>query len=365
MLPLPIRPDLINRKPYGAPQMKQVLRLNTNENPYEHSSEFAQKTSDLLIEELKKANRYPDRDCIDLRIALAEYLNTEGLENLGYENLWPANGSNEILLQLFQLFGGPGRTAVGFEPSYSMHPIIASLTHTNWVSVPRNSEFELPKKLPTEDLIDASLILVCTPNNPTGNSTPLEFISEIHSATNGVVIVDEAYIEFSEQLSAVSLLSTHPRLAVVRTMSKAFGFAGVRLGYLVGSAELIEAMQLVRLPYHLSSITQATAQFALSQQQALKLTVNQIVSERNRVRSRLMELGMRVFPSDANFLLFGQFLDQKVAWEELVSRGVLVRDVGIPGWLRLTCGTPAENDQFLRAVSELTITNLQVGSSDE
>ena len=350
---LPIRPDLINRKPYGAPQVPNVVRLNTNENPFSHEDEFISEAIQLITAELRHANRYPDRDCVELRSELSIYLNQAHNVNLKKENVWPANGSNEILQQLFQLFGGPGRAALGFEPSYSMHPIIAATTHTNWKSFARDSRFAIDDASLSGEIAEASLVVICTPNNPTGTTTSLKQIENIYYQSSGVVIVDEAYIEFSNGPSAVQLVEDFPRLAVVRTMSKAFGFAGVRLGYLVASPEMIEAIQLVRLPYHLSALTQVTSIAALRYNSELRSNVEKLISERNNIAKAIKELGLVVTPSDANFILFGEFKDQSQIWHQLLERGVLVRDVGIPGWLRVTCGTEDENRKFLTALAEV------------
>lgn len=349
---LPIRPEFADKKPYGAPQFDVPIRLNTNENPFPHNNDFVQKVTNSLASTISSANRYPDRDAIELREKLSSYLAGATGVKLNKEQIWAANGSNEILLQLFQLFGGPDRFALGFEPSYSMHPIISELTHTKWVSLPRTYDFEIEFPENVDLVKNASLVLVCTPNNPSGNVTSLDLISRLHNATDGVVVVDEAYAEFSNRPSAVTLLANHPRLVVVRTMSKAFGFAGVRLGYLAGSVDLVTAIQLVRLPYHLSSITQKTAIAALDTAEELRAKVNELVNERNRMIFALRECGLRVIDSQANFLLFGQFSDPEEVWKFLLERGILIRDVGIFGMLRVTCGSVAENTEFLAAMTE-------------
>lgn len=354
---LPIRPGLLGKEPYGAPQLDTPIKLNTNENPFPHEENFVAAATAALAETIRTANRYPDRDAIKLRNLLAGYVTDSTGLKIGIDQVWAANGSNEILLQLFQLFGGPNRTAIGFEPSYSMHPIIAGITHTNWVSLNRDSNYDIMLPSSNNEISEANLVLICTPNNPTGNATDLDLISKLHQMTSGMVVVDEAYAEFAAGKSAISLLETHPRLAVVRTMSKAFGFAGVRLGYLVGSAELVEAIQLVRLPYHLSSITQETACLALTKAAELKPQIEFLIRERERISNKINNLGLKVVPSEANFILFGGINDSRKLWEYLVDHGVLVRDVGISGWLRVTCGTEAENTSFLDKLESYLVLN--------
>lgn len=353
MSSLPIRPDLVGKKAYGAPQLDVPVKLNTNENPFSHELKFAQLVSNELSQVIIGANRYPDRDAITLREKLAQYLSKQTGIALGFDQIWPANGSNEVLMQLFQLFGGPDRVAVGFEPSYSMHPIIAQLTNTGWIALNRNQNFEIYNLNITSEITGANIVVICTPNNPTGGITNLELIKKIHDETSGIVIVDEAYAEFSDAPSATTLFASCDRLAVVRTMSKAFGFAGVRLGYVAGSTELISALQLVRLPYHLSSLTQQAAILALDTADELQKKVDQLISGRKQIVSTLTDMGFKTVNSEANFVLFGTFRNQAEIWEYLFNRGVLVRDVGIPGWLRVTCGTPEENNAFLSAMAEL------------
>lgn len=352
MTDLPIRPDLVGRTPYGAPQIDVPIKLNTNENPFEHAESFVKSVTGQIEAVLKQVNRYPDRDAVELRIRLAEYLSNATKTSIEMNQIWAANGSNEILMQLFQLFGGPERTAIGFEPSYSMHHIISELTNTKWISLNRDENYEIEESSWAKEIANADLVLICTPNNPTGNVTELDVVKRIHDKTNGIVIVDEAYAEFSERPSATTLIQSCPRLAVVRTMSKAFGFAGVRLGYVAASTQMITALQLVRLPYHLSSLTQQAAISALDTASDLHKQVQLIISERNRISLELQDMGLKVINSEANFILFGEFEDQTAVWDFLLKQGILVRDVGISGWLRVTCGSPSENSAFLKALKE-------------
>ncbi|WP_033346091.1 histidinol-phosphate transaminase [Catenuloplanes japonicus] len=350
---LPIRDDLRGMSPYGAPQLDVPVRLNTNENSYPVPDEVADAIGKALQAELRDLNRYPDRDAVALRAALADYLG----HDLTTAHVWAANGSNEIQQQLLQAFAGPGRVALGFTPAYSMHPLLALGTGTTWVDGYRAADFGLSAAHAVEQIRKHApdLVFLCSPNNPTGTALDPAVVAAVLDAAPGMVVVDEAYAEFARPgtPSALEVLPGHPRLVVTRTMSKAFGFAGGRLGYLAADPAVVDAVQLVRLPYHLSSLTQAAARAALSHRAALLGTVEAIKVERDRIVSVLRSRGLDVADSDANFVLYRVKSDQKTAWRALLDRGVLVRDVGLPGWLRVTAGTPEETDAFLNAMEEL------------
>jgi histidinol-phosphate aminotransferase len=350
---LPLREDLRGRSPYGAPQLDVPVRLNTNEN--------SSPLPPALLDDIARAaagvagslNRYPDRDAVDLRADLAAYLG----HGLAPAQVWAANGSNEILQQLLQTFGGPGRTALGFTPSYSMHEIITTGTGTRWLSGERAADFTVPARSAAGQVVShqPDVVFLTSPNNPTGTALPLETVEAVLDVAPGMVVVDEAYAEFARPgvPSALTLLPGHPRLAVTRTMSKAFGMAGLRLGYLAADPAVVEAVQLVRLPYHLSALTQAVARVALAHAPALLASVEAIKAERDRIVAALPAAGLTAVPSDANFVLFGRFADAAAAWQAFLDRGVLVRDPGIPGWLRVTAGVDWEVDGFLSAVPEV------------
>ncbi|HWC83684.1 MAG TPA: histidinol-phosphate transaminase [Pseudonocardiaceae bacterium] len=353
---LPLRADLRGRSPYGAPQLDVPFRLNTNENPFPTPPELVADIAAATAEAAATLNRYPDRDATALREDLAAYLRrTTGVE-LTAANVWAANGSNEILQQLLQAFGGPGRSALGFEPSYSMHPIISAGTRTDWLPAPRRADFSLDTTEAAHVVAERQpdVVFVTSPNNPTGQSVPVADLRELITAAPGIVILDEAYLEFSAQPSGITLLAEFPaKLVVSRTMSKAFAFAGGRLGYLAAAPAIVDALQLVRLPYHLATLTQAAARAALAHAEATLALVAKLVSERERVTEALTGLGFRVVPSDANFILYGPFADPAAAWQSYVDRGVLVRDPHIEGHLRMSVGTPEENDVFLQASKEI------------
>jgi histidinol-phosphate aminotransferase len=353
---LPLRPELQGRKPYGAPQLPAAHRLNTNENPYPLPAELLADLGAALGHAALELNRYPDRDAVALRTDLATYLSRGGAA-ITPDQVWAANGSNEVLQQILQAFGGAGRTALGFTPSYSMHPIIAAGTGTAWVDGHRRPDFTIDAAAAARQVkeLRPDVVFVTSPNNPTGTAVALDTITELYDATQGVLVVDEAYEEFARAgtPSALSLLPGRPRLIVSRTMSKAFGMAGLRLGYLAADPAVVDALQLVRLPYHLSSLTQAAARTALAHTDALLATVDAVKVQRDRIVAALPGMGLTSVASDANFVLFGHFADAPAAWQALLDRGVLVRDVGLPGWLRVTAGTPEETDAFLTALGEV------------
>ncbi|MBB5077165.1 histidinol-phosphate transaminase [Nonomuraea endophytica] len=347
---LPLRDDLRGKTPYGAPQIDVPIRLNTNENPYPPSKALV----DDLAEEVRKSastlNRYPDRDAVELRAELAGYLG----HGLSGEQVWAANGSNEVLQQILQAFGGHGRTALGFEPSYSMHPIITSGTSTEWVDGTREEDFTLDpgKAVAAIEEHRPDIVFLTSPNNPTGTSLPLATIRAVLEAAPGMVVVDEAYAEFAREgtASALTLLPEFPRLIVTRTMSKAFAMAGTRVGYLAAHPVVVQALLLVRLPYHLSTLTQAAARTALRHREELLGGVAALRRERDATVEWLRGQGLTVADSDANFVLFGRFANREAVWRGLLERGVLIREVGPPQWLRVSIGTGEEMAAFRAAL---------------
>jgi histidinol-phosphate aminotransferase len=351
---LPLRNQLRPLTPYGAPQVPAEARLNTNENPYGPSKELAAAIAKRVGEVASSLNRYPDRDAIKLREGLAAYLTKQTGTSLSVENIWAANGSNEILQSIFLAFGS--NRALGFVPSYSMHPLIGKVANVEWVEGVRREDFTLDvaaavKQIETEK---PAITFITTPNNPTGSAISISDIEALAKATasiQGLLVVDEAYAEFSKELSAITLIQNYPNVLVSRTMSKAFAFAGVRLGYLAANKVVVDALQLVRLPYHLSAITQAAAEVALDFQDELLAEVSKLAADRDEIAKALSELGLKVIPSDANFILFGGFSQSShELWEKLLAKGVLIRDVGLAGYLRVTIGNDAENQAFLKAL---------------
>ena len=352
----PLREELRGVEPYGAPQLDVLVQLNVNENPYGPSAALIADMSASVGAVAGRLNRYPDRDAVELRTDLAAYLTRQTGVEVDVDMVWAANGSNEILQQLLQAFGGPGRRAMGFVPSYSMHPILAGGTDTEWIPVERAAGLAIDVESALGAIAEyrPDILFVTTPNNPTGHVIELEDLRRLLEAAPGVVVVDEAYAEFSPSPSACTLLAEYPdRLVVSRTMSKAFAFAGGRLGYFAADPAFVEAVLLVRLPYHLSVIAQAAARAALRHADETLASVALLAQERKRVTAGLGEQGYDVLPSEANFVLYGPFTDAPRAWRRYLDAGVLIRDVGIPGRLRATIGLESENDRLLQVSAEL------------
>jgi histidinol-phosphate aminotransferase len=349
---LPLRDDLRSLSPYGAPQLPAEAVMNTNENPYAPSKDLAEAISGRVAEVAATLNRYPDRDATTLRNKLADFINSLSGTTLTSENIWAANGSNEIIQSLFLAFGKS--SALGFTPSYSMHPLIAKVCQVSWIAGTRNSDFSLNIDSAIEQIKVAqpALTFITTPNNPTGESITIEEIEVLAKSVPGLLVVDEAYAEFSDEVSAVTLIEKYPQIVVIRTMSKAFAFAGARVGYLVANPSVISALFLVRLPYHLSALTQAAAEVALDFQGELLGTVSQLRIAREKMAIDLANLGLTVLPSSSNFLLFTGFKpSSEDLWRNLLDRGVLIRDVGLLGHLRVTIGNEAENKKFIDSLS--------------
>jgi histidinol-phosphate aminotransferase len=347
---LPLRDSLKGKEPYGAPQLDVAVALNVNENTHQIPQEVAAHIVQKLSQCVATVNRYPDREFLTLRQALANYLQ----HGLTAKQIWAANGSNEVIQQIFQAFGGPGRKALSFEPTYSMYSIIAQGTDTQYLKANRGERYELPTAMAVASVLEhqPDIVLICSPNNPTGTPVALEVIEQVYAATAGIVIVDEAYAEFAPKgtPSALTLLRNRPRLLVSRTMSKAFAFAGARVGYLAADEAVIDALRLVRLPYHLSSFTQAAAEAALDFAPTMLATVADIRVQKDRIISELEAMGLDPYRSDSNFVLFGGLEDAESIWQKLLDRGILVRNVGIPKTLRVSAGTEAETTAFLDAL---------------
>ncbi|MFD6445297.1 histidinol-phosphate transaminase [Promicromonospora sp. NPDC060204] len=368
---LPLRPELADEEPYGAPQLDVPVLLNVNENPYPPSEDVVATIAEDVARAARGMNRYPDRDATVLRRDLADYLTLETGVRLDHCDVWAANGSNEVMLHVLQAFGGPGRTALSFAPTYSMYPEYARDTHTTWVVGRREDDFTLDPERAAAKIreVRPSVILLASPNNPTGTALPTATIEAVCEAALGVdldgarpvVVVDEAYAEFRRPgtPSAVALLERYPNLAVSRTMSKAFAAAGARLGYLVASPDFVNALRIVRLPYHLSAITQAAAGAALRHRESLMAQVATLRAERDATVTWLRKQHLPdgrpfdVADTDANFVLFGTFNDRHAVWQGLLDRGVLIRETGPDGWLRVSIGTSSEMAAFRAALTEV------------
>ena len=350
---LPLRESLAPLSAYGAPQVEAEASLNTNENPFALSPELVSAITLRVSEVASTLNRYPDRDALALRSGLANYINELSGTSFSASQVWAANGSNEIIQSLFLAFGD--RSAIGFLPSYSMHPLMARVTATDWVDGRRRSDFSLDIDSAIAQITQVSpaLTFITTPNNPTGEAISVGEIEKIAQIVPGLLVVDEAYAEFSDEVSAVTLICQYPQIVVIRTMSKAFSFAGARVGYLLAHPSVVEAMMLVRLPYHLSTLTQEAALMALDFKDELLSGVAELRAERDRVAKSLRDMGLTVLSSQANFLLFSGFKSESAQlWQQMLDRGILIRDVGLSGYLRTTIGTGAENEKFLHALRE-------------
>lgn len=358
----PIREELAGIEPYGAPQLDVPVQLNVNENPYGPSAACIADIASAVAEAAATLNRYPDREFTELRTALAAYLSRDTPAGIALEQVWAANGSNEVMLQLLQAFGGPGRTAISFAPTYSMYPEYARDTMTEWLAGRREDDFslDLEKARGLVEEVRPSVVLLPSPNNPTGTALPPEAVDVLCRAVGdaGILVVDEAYGEFRRTgvPSALELLPTHRNLVVTRTMSKAFAGAGLRLGYLAAAPEICDAIRVVRLPYHLSAVTQAAALAALRHAPELLGKVDQLRAERDRLVGWLREQGYDVAESDANFVLFGTFADRHAVWQGLLDRGVLIRETGPDGWLRVSVGTSEEMESFRDALTSVMAT---------
>jgi histidinol-phosphate aminotransferase len=340
------RPGLRDVEPYEAPQLEVKARLNTNECPYPLPPAFG----DDLARAVRglSLNRYPEREAEELRSRLAE-LNGHMLDGT-----WVANGSNEILMQLLQAYGGPGRRVVLFEPTYGMHSRLAWVTNSELVQV----SLDEPWRIGTQDVKEvfaqrADVVFVCSPNNPTGNTQSVEVVRDLAEEGSALVVVDEAYIEFGGE-SAAPLLVDHANVVVVRTFSKAFALAGARLGYCLAASAVVQDLRRVRLPYHLSALTQAAGLVALDHRDEALEILAAVRAERDRILEALPTLGVEAFASESNFVLFRPPKPARQVWQALLDRSVLVRDFTtlVPECLRVTAGTPEEVDRFLSALEE-------------
>ena len=367
-----LRLDLQGRTAYGAPQLDVPVPLNTNENSYAVPQDVVDAIVSSVAEIATGLNRYPDREFVRLRDDLAAYLTRTTGVAVTAEQVWAGNGSNEVLLHILQAFGGVGRVALGFTPTYSMHSIITRTVGTTWVNGLRGVDGGGPFDLDVTSAVvqvkrhQPNIVFLCSPNNPTGTALGLDVVEAVYDAApQAIVVVDEAYAEFARagSPSALTLLEGRDRLVVTRTMSKAFALAGGRLGYLAGAPELTESLRLVRLPYHLSATTQAVACAALEHSDGLLATVKLLKAQRDRIVCDLAEMGLDPVPSDANFILFGGLADEQTTWQALLDQGILIRDVGLAHYLRVTAGTPQETEAFLGAMRRLAPTHRQEKSS--
>jgi histidinol-phosphate aminotransferase len=356
-----VRPDLALMEGYHSPQVAVDVRLNTNEAPTPPPAEF----SERLARELAAVewHRYPDRAARELRAGLARHYGVDPA------NVFAANGSNEVLLCTMLAYGGPGRTAAVFEPTYALHSHIARIAGTAVVEGERGPDFalDLDEVRRVVESAHPEVVFLCSPNNPTGMVDPPEVVHavlELVAPYGGLVVVDEAYGQFAPS-SAVQLVDDDTPLVVTRTFSKTWSMAAARLGYCIGPSWLVDELDKVALPYHLDVVKQIAGRLALDYRDDMDARVAQLVEERGRLVEALSEMNVTVWPSGANFLLFrpegtGEAGDSTVGdrvWNELVDRSVLVRNCSgwprLAGCLRVTIGTRDEDDRFLAALQEV------------
>ena len=350
----PLRDDLADLEGYHSPQVAVAVRLNTNESPYPPPDGWRE----AYLRELATVpyHRYPDRSARALRSAIGD------LHGVGPEQVVVGKGSNEVLQALCLAYGGAGRTAAVFEPTYALHSHIARLTGTTVATGERGADFTLDLEEVARVIGESrpAITFLCTPNNPTGLVEPRSVVEYVVGAAPGLVIVDEAYAQFAPW-SALDMVAAGTPLAVTRTYSKTWAMAGLRLGYLIAPAEVVEACERVLLPYHLDAASQIAGRLALDWQGEMEARVGAIVAERERVAAALAALPVDVWPSGANFVLFRpRTADGPLVWKGLVERSVLVRDFSavprLAGCLRVTIGTPDENSAFLSALEEVLAT---------
>lgn len=340
---------------YYSAQVEVATRLNTNEAPEPPPQRFLDELASAVAH--LGANRYPDRGARALRAAIAVH---HGVEP---EEIFCANGSNEVLQCLFLAYGGPGRCAVVFEPTYALHAHIARLTGTEVVTGPRDATF-LVDEPRARDLLESvaadrgssepSITMMCSPNNPTGRAELPATMAALAAAVPGLLVVDEAYGQFAAW-NAMPLVQSNPDVVVVRTFSKTWALAALRLGYLVAHGDVVHACEQVALPYHLDAIKQIAGELALGYEPEMRRRVARLVKQRNRVEAGLADLGVEVWPSDANFVLFRvPAVASSTVWQLLVDESILIRDVsawpGLEGCLRVTIGSAAENGRFLEGL---------------
>lgn len=356
----PVRSDLSGLEPYGAPQLDVAVRLNVNENPFPPPESLVRAIAETVGQAVASANRYPDRDFVDLRRDLAGYLSAESGVDLEADRIWAANGSNEVMAHVMAAFGGPGRRVMSFPPTYSMYPEYARESFTELVEIPRNPDFTVDVESATAAIesVRPTIVLLASPNNPTGTAIAVADVAALARAcrsVDAILVVDEAYAEFRHAgvPSALELLDEYPNVIVTRTMSKAFAMAGARIGYAAAHPAIVDALRIVRLPYHLSAVTQALASAAIAEAAQLQAGLDVLRAERDVLQGALAERGLQVAPSDANFCFFGRFRDRHAIWSALVDRGVLIRETGPKEWLRVSVGTPEENARFVTALDEV------------
>lgn len=357
----PVRDDLASLDGYHSPQVEVAIRLNTNESPEPPPDGFAEAVEEAVGQ--LAWHRYPDRAATVLREGIA------ARHGLDAAQVFAANGSNEVLQTLLLAFGGPGRKAVTFEPTYAMHGHIARITGTEVVEGERDDHFEVDRSaaLDLVQQVRPAITFLCSPNNPSGNPVAADLLAAMHDFardSGSLLVVDEAYGEFAPR-SALELFSEDANLAITRTFSKTWSMAAARLGYAIAPSWLIERLYAVVLPYHLDAMKQTAGSIALDFASEMNARVGRIVANRETITRGFETMGVEYWPSASNFILFRPHIDGEVAagvvWEGLLQRGILVRNCAtwprLEGCLRVTVGTSDENQAFLTALAEILTTN--------
>lgn len=333
------------------------IGLHCPVNPYPLAPHIQNAVIEAVRAQIAAINTYPDANATVLRTKLAEYVSNHGRIAVTPENIWIANGCNEILQQIFRGFAGPGGTALGLEPSYRYFPVIAESVGTQWTSVPSRAfpHRDIDAAITAIERYQPDVVVIASPNNPTGDSLSMDMFEEVLSRLrSGLLVIDEAYIEMSTKDSAVQLIHRYPdKVAICRTLSQAFTFAGGRLGYMIAAPQIINALLATRLPYHVSSMTQAAAAVIIDRADEILAKVPELLLERDRMLTYLQLEGFDIPHSDTSFFLIGKFEDAPAVWEAYANAGIILGDVGLSHYLRVSAGLPHENDQFLEATGNL------------
>ncbi len=344
-----VRPELLALEPYHVPSHSGVIKLDANENTYDFPQE--------VLEDVFRAvdgqtfGRYPDPSAEVLRTALAEYT------GVAPDRIVVGNGSDELILTLMLAFAAGGKVVIA-TPTFGMYAIHATIAGAEVVALPRRAGFSVDPEavLAAAGRPGVRLVVLCSPNNPTGNTISPDVTAQILDGTGAVVLLDEAYYEFCGE-TAVPLLARHPHLVILRTFSKAFGLAGLRVGYMLAGEEVTGMVRRIKQPFNLNAFSQLVAARLLTWRPVFERRIREICRSRDELLAAMRRIpGVTVFPSRANFILFRTLFPAQQVYEGLLVRGVLVRLLDgpdLPGCLRVSVGQPDENAAFLQALTEV------------
>ena len=343
-----VRPDLVNLKPYVVEDVPHRIKMDANENPFDMPDQIR----NLIAEESFKHrfNRYPDPAARDLRKSLAAGL------NVSVDQLAVGNGSDELINYIMAAFGGHGARITFPGPTFSMYGIQGELWGGEVLDIPLSDNFHIKQNeiISATKTANRNIVFICYPNNPTGNCFDHQTILNIIESTDGIVVLDEAYYEFSGQ-TFLPLLETYTNLIILRTFSKYFGLAGLRVGYMIAGSDIIHEIMKVKQVYNINSLSQKIALILLEHKSEVASYLDRILQERERLFRELNELdGIEPFPSDANFILFRVEPDAEAVFSKLLENGILIRNLNKHGLLqnclRVTVGKPEENEAFLNVL---------------